>query len=517
MAVPATFGDEFRVNTTTNGDQDGGTVAALANGKFVVVWEDAGSGSNDVKGQIYNADGTKLGGEMTIAGGAGNQQRPVVTGTADGRFAVAWEDPSGTTPGLIARVYNADGTSPSGAYQDQFLVNPGNNQIQPAIAAAAGGRFLVSWSLVDGDTDIVARAYNAAGAFSETGFEVDGVLTVNESQSAVAGLANGNYVVVWTDSGAAPSHNEGLGGSGTHIRAQIFAGTGAELAGQTEFIVNKLVSEDQFEPSVAGLSDGSFVVVWTSELFGGDLDVRFRLFQADGTALTIDKAIPFTNVSQSQASVTATATGFLVAWTDAGAADGSGSHIRAQLFNNNGSNASDEFIVNATVVAGSQFEPTVASLADGRIVITWTDPGADAAQDDTSGTSVRAQIFDPRTAAVNLPGTAFGDDYVGTAFGDTMNGQGGNDTLAGAGGNDTLGGGDGNDTLKGGAGIDRLFGNADNDTLDGGIGADTLNGGAGNDTYVIDNVSDRRSRLRAPAPTWSISSVTFRSASMSRT
>jgi hypothetical protein len=83
---------------------------------------------------------------------------------------------------------------------------------------------------------------------------------------------------------------------------------------------------------------------------------------------------------------------------------------RDSIFNNSGTYASSAFIVNATVTAGNQFEPSVANLADGRFVITWTDPGADPAQEDTDGSSVRAQIFDPRTAAVNIYGTSFGDD-----------------------------------------------------------------------------------------------------------
>ena len=40
MATPDFFGPEFHVNTTTADDQDNPSVTALANGKFVAVWED---------------------------------------------------------------------------------------------------------------------------------------------------------------------------------------------------------------------------------------------------------------------------------------------------------------------------------------------------------------------------------------------------------------------------------------------------------------------------------------------
>jgi hypothetical protein len=476
MAAPIRFGAEFRVNTTTTGNQDSGSVAALANGKFVVVWEDDSAGTNDVKGQIYNADGSKFGAEMTIdADPLADDQRPVVTGTADGRFAVAWEDDSGGGPvDIVARVYNSDGTSPSGTYQNAFRVNTFTTraEAEPAIAAAAGGRFLMSWtSFVVSDNDVYARAYNAAGEFSSAATSVSKTIG-NESQTAVAGLANGNYLMAWTDSGST-NHTDG---SGSHIRARIFDGTGAAIGDPNGFIVNASAAFDQSEPVVAGLRDGTFVVVWTTPL-AGFLD--FRRFQADGTPLTAFDQPIASFANEGRASVTATATGFLVAWTDTGSADGAGSHIRARLFNNDGSTASDEFVANTTVTAGNQSAPTVATLADGRLVITWTDPGPDPAQADASGNSVRAQIFDPRTAAVNLTGTTLGDDLVGTGFGDTIVGVAGNDTLAGAGGDDTLGGGDGEDTLLGGAGLDRLFGNAANDTLNGGLGDDALEGGAG--------------------------------------
>ena len=60
--------------------------------------------------------------------------------------------------------------------------------------------------------------------------------------------------------------------------------------------------------------------------------------------------------------------------------------------------------------------------------------------------------------------------------------------IVGAQGDDTLDGGAGNDTLSGGSGDDRLIGAA---------GIDSLIGGAGDDTYVIDNVRDVVSDLRA--------------------
>ena len=472
MAAPIPFGPEFQVNTTIAGNQDSSSVAALANGKFVVVWEDDSSGYSAVKEQIYNADGSRFGGERTIAGTTfENDVGPVVTGTADGRFVVAWEDHGGGTTDILARVFNADGsfagTSAYPAYKNKFLVNTdtASDQTEPAIAAAGGGRFMVTWTAHSGPfTSIDARSYNAAFAFSPNVIDVpDPNSSHFQGDSAIAGLANGNYVVAWRGS----DHL----GSGVH--AHIFDGTGTAIGANIELDAGGDGAE--FEPAVAGLSNGTFVAVWSRDntTSPGHVGLLYRLFEADGTPIS-PLNIPLAyNLAATgfQPSVTAGRGGFLVSWVEpasAGVSDGSGTHIRAQFFDNNGT-AGDEFIANTAFTQGNQSAPAVAALADGRFVISWTDPGQTPGAADISSNSVRAHIFDPRTVAVNLVGTTFGDDWVGTRFNDAMDGATGNDRIAGAAGNDNL------------------FGKEGDDILNGGLGNDTLTGGAGKDLFVFNS------------------------------
>ncbi len=467
MAAPLPFGSEFLVNTTVSGNQDHSSIAALANGKFVVVWEDDHSGYSAVKGQIYNADGSRFGSEKTIAGTTfENDLNPVVTGTADGRFVVAWEDHGGGTSDIVARVFNADGSFASNsAYKNKFLVNTDttHNQTDPAIAAAGGGRFMVAWTGegVGPVPDAVGRSYNAAFAFSPNVIDFG----LYRDQTAIASLANGHYVVAW----------RGPEVAGSNVHAHIYDGTGANLDGPT-FQLDAGSPGAEFEPAVAGLSDGNFVAVWSRDntTSPGHVGLLYRLFEADGTPIS-QLNIPLAyNLAATgfHPAVTAGRGGFLVTWVEpvsASASDGSGTHIRAQFINNDGTGgpASDQFIANATFTLGSQSAPSVAALADGRFVITWTDPGQTPGAADISGDSVRAHIFDPRTAAANLVGTAFGDDWVGTRF------------------NDALDGATGNDRIDGAAGDDHLYGGLGDDTLIGGLGNDTLTGGAGRDVFVL--------------------------------
>src|SRR5882724_9024782 len=141
----------------------------------------------------------------------------------------------------------------------------------------------------------------------------------------------------------------------------------------------------------------------------------------------------------------------------------------------NGTQLSGQFIINTTA-NGDQGEPTVTSLADGRVVVAWTDFGMNGG--DTSGAAVRSQILDPRTGPVMLNDSGGNDEWVGTAFADTMNGGAGADILNGAGDDDKLIGGAGADDLDGGGG---------DDVLNGGAGADTMRGNLGNDRYYVDD------------------------------
>src|SRR5262249_27647623 len=144
-------------------------------------------------------------------------------------------------------------------------------------------------------------------------------------------------------------------------------------------------------------------------------------------------------VRESQSALAALPNGqYFAVWRDSGGTgrgqtDGSGSHIRGAILSGNGTPVSGQFIINTTA-NGNQGEPAVAGLADGRVVVTWTDFGMNAG--DTSGAAVRSQILDPRTAAVTLNDTGGNDEWVGTAFADTMTGGAGNDILRGGGGGD---------------------------------------------------------------------------------
>ncbi len=155
MPGATAFGTEFLINTTTTNSQSEPTITALADGRFVVAWTDGGASGGDtssdaVRAQVFNADGSKSGAEFLVNTTTTNgQSEPTITALADGRFVVAWTDGSasgGDTSGCAVRaqVFNADGST-SGA---EFLVNTTttSGQFEPTITALADGRFVVAWT-----------------------------------------------------------------------------------------------------------------------------------------------------------------------------------------------------------------------------------------------------------------------------------------------------------------------------------------------------------------------------------
>ncbi|KAA0568841.1 hypothetical protein FZ029_32645 [Azospirillum sp. Sh1] len=160
-------GLETRVNSYTSGDQTYAAVSALTDGGWVVVWQSAGQDGNftGVYGQVFNADGTRRGGERLInQTTAYDQYQPAVTGLADGTFMVSWGNRN--SPGsysLFGRKFNADGTPTAG----EFQISPASaaDAAYPELSARPDGGFTAVWIRPDlstassSDYEIAMRTY----------------------------------------------------------------------------------------------------------------------------------------------------------------------------------------------------------------------------------------------------------------------------------------------------------------------------------------------------------------------
>ena len=358
-------GEEFLVNTATYGDQGDPTITGLSNGGFVVSWSDSslgvgGAGGDTsmaaIKAQLYDASGAPVGGEFLVNTRTDfSQYEPSITSLSNGGFVASWVD--GATG-----IGGADGDGSSLAVKAQVF---------NATGARVGGEFLVNTATL--------RA---------------------QFEPAITGLANGGFVVSWSD------YSLGAGGaggdtSGTSIKAQIFDSTGTRIG--DEFLVNSATVGGQCEPTIAGLTDGGFIVSWRDD--SGTLgdssitSVKAQVFDASGIRVGQEFLVNTITLGQQyQPTITGMSDGgFVVSWNDSSGASGDSSEtaIKGQIFSATGTKVGGEFLVNSATVDG-QSQPTITSLSNGGFVVSWTDlsRGVGGAGGDASDGSIKAQVFD---------------------------------------------------------------------------------------------------------------------------
>ncbi|PUE47840.1 hypothetical protein B9Z45_16250, partial [Limnohabitans sp. 2KL-17] len=118
------MGVNFRINTTTSGNQGGKDanqddrlhdVAGLANGGWVAVWcSDNQDGSlSGIYSQVYDREGQPVGPETRVNTVTANEQRhTTVSALADGGYVVGWGSfgPDGSNWGVYQKFFDANGT-----------------------------------------------------------------------------------------------------------------------------------------------------------------------------------------------------------------------------------------------------------------------------------------------------------------------------------------------------------------------------------------------------------------------
>src|SRR5207253_2446153 len=98
-------GSEFHVDTTTTGSQANPSVTALSDGGFLVSWSSDASGGTSVVGQRFSAAGAPVGSEFQINTQPG-ASFPDVTAVNGGGFVATWWSGSNDVHGQL---YAANG------------------------------------------------------------------------------------------------------------------------------------------------------------------------------------------------------------------------------------------------------------------------------------------------------------------------------------------------------------------------------------------------------------------------
>ena len=305
------------------------------------------------------------------------QSNPSAIGLSDNSFLVTWNSSDTATgdlssSGIVGQRYGADGTTLTG----EFLINTftGSSQTHPSVSPLADGGFVVVWSSSDPNTGDTTSAGIAGQLYDSDGTPVGDEFLVNTNTSGsqfdpeVVTLADGSFVVVWDGAPADPAG--GIGGR--HFYANASPKT-------DEFLVNTNTSGSFREkPRVGALSDGGFVVAWTtSDTTSGDTDfigIDAQIYDSDSVRVGGEFLVNTHTVDrQNNAAVLGLIdVDFIIAWENEDPAGGDSDHhgISAKRYDADGNVVEDEFLVNTHTTDG-QFNPNLVNLADGGFLISW--------------------------------------------------------------------------------------------------------------------------------------------------
>ena len=260
----APLGTEFPISTDTAAGHTKPAVSHGTSGDFVVIWEDGfqDSGTVGVFGRRFSSSGQPAGTEFKVhTTTSGDQANPDLSHSSSGDFVVVWGDGNfsggdgqdGSSFGVFGRRFSSSGAPLGG----EFLVNtttvdPQNN---PSVSHAPAGDFMVVWQSRDQDGDgygVFGQRFDSGGAPLGTEFPVNESTAGAQMNPDVAHSQSGEVQVVW----------ESTGGDDGEVYGRRFDSARAALG--PEFVINSYLPTAQTKPVVSGSSDSNFAVAWQS-------------------------------------------------------------------------------------------------------------------------------------------------------------------------------------------------------------------------------------------------------------
>ena len=229
-------------------------IANLPGGGAVVVWEEYGLDGVPfaLRGQLLDAAAHPVGARFRVDAGPAAPTAPAVAADAGGRFVVAWDTYAFTASldDVAARVFDPLG-HPLG---DPFVVHQQTADVQesPAVAASPGGEFLVAWLShlsVGAGPGVYVRKVSAAGPLGPSESKVSPPTAGQDFGPAAAGGAAG-FAVAWETAVG--------NGSAVSYRSLDLAGV---AQGGAQPLASTLGLFDQ-RPAVAADVAGNLFVAW---------------------------------------------------------------------------------------------------------------------------------------------------------------------------------------------------------------------------------------------------------------
>jgi hypothetical protein len=411
--------DQAPTQIDTDSGEAGPQVTALANGGYVVVWDNAHLELHQqprykLYVDVFDPSGALLK-STVIDGGPANNVGPVtpmaqVAALDDGGFAIAWHRSTVSPAGSAAQTFDALGNATSA------IISVTGSIYGQSMAPLANGSFALGWSQLSpsGVKDAYAATFDSSGQVSATtqlshlagsayvdspvlvslpnGYAVSwtaalNALTANiytaifdlngqmigapievsgpfntsiHTELKAEPLSNGSYVLSWS---------RGAGGDAvTDVYSAIYGANGAQIAPPAIVAHGKTAH-------VADLADGSHVIVTN------DSGIAFQINDLNGHAVTGKIAVTHDDaysVVRNDLAVTASADGdqFLVSWTQTTreapySRFGSADELFVAVYDSTGHRVTEAVNLSDTQL-NAESTPAVAALADDHFLVSWS-------------------------------------------------------------------------------------------------------------------------------------------------
>jgi Ca2+-binding RTX toxin-like protein len=466
-------GNEIIVPTGTPGTLARPEVIGTPDGGFVVVWNK----NSAVEMIRFDSAGAPIGTNtqvnttsMMLPSAALD---PDIALLNDGRWVITWNSPAPTstdTDGSVrGQIYNADGTKFGAEFQANTqtygqqgvpTTNPQLSQTGQSVAGLPDGRFVVMWvSLVPlielgGDGDgyaIKAQVFGPDGARIGSEFMVNsGVTTGNQIYPDVSASADGHLIFTWSDDSV----------GNLNIRAQIL--DMSKTVGTSGNDSNYIGMGNSMLDSGAGVDTAIIGINFADATIVSNADGSVTISGTQG-------GTPFSSTIKNTE---------IFSFKDGVKQFGGFTAGNDTNYVGPGNSLYDSGAGTDTMVIKANYNDVkILANADGSVTISGKMNGA-AFSTTLKGTELFEFADGTKSLAEITPkiinGTKGKDTINGTDAIETINGRGGNDTIIAGNGSDTLNGNKGNDTLNGEAGQDTLNGGRGKDKLTGGAGEDTF-------------------------------------------
>lgn len=197
-------GTVFRVHDVTTSHQRSSAVTVDNAGNTIVAWQDRRDGSTHIYARRFDSTGTPKENEFKVSEQSAsiafplNYSTPCIGVDDNDRFIICWMNYSNNND-IYGQIYDASGTALGG----NLVINDGPGigaQLHPCAAAFHNDHFIVVWQdSRNGNWDIYGQQIDENGDFIAGNFRIDNDQTGNDQKFPVVAVHNNTLVTAWED------------------------------------------------------------------------------------------------------------------------------------------------------------------------------------------------------------------------------------------------------------------------------------------------------------------------------